>query len=236
MISAIAAKARRPPRGEPPAIQAVDPVPRAGIAAAEFSRTFWATRERDNPVYVNGYWAQRTHPLRARIAETIAELQPASVLEVGCHCGVNLWAIAQRSACCLKGVDVSEHVIAAGRELLASTVMPPPDLLVAGGDCLPFPDLSSAIVFSSGTLLCIGDAHIGQTMREMARVAQSHIVLFEPYPDAEKIDPYPNTTYWIRDYRPLLAECGFETVRCERLADAECMGHINSVLVARRSL
>lgn len=190
------------------------------------SRQFWRTRETGNPDYIAGYWTSRTHPLRQRIAKIIQELAPTSLLEVGCHCGPNLWAI--RQICpdmSLAGVDVSPYVVAEGQKLCSGTAQLSIGRRATG---------SHDAVLASGTLLCVGDGEIGGMLRSIAKAARKHIVLVEPWPENPGIERYPNTTYWIRDYAPTLRRLGFAVTRRERLPDEETIGHINSLIVAER--
>lgn len=200
------------------------------------SRNFWATRERDNPAWVEGVWNGRKHPLRNRIATLLAGLEGSSLLEVGTHCGVNLWAVAQKKHYTdLRGVDISRHALAQGRALLAHHLKQPHELIEAPATKLPFPDRSFDAVLSSGMLLCLGNNDASKALAEIGRVARRHIVLVEPFPEKPGLDIYPNTTYWIRDYTPLLNASGFRVTKHERVPAEENLGHMNSVLTAKRA-
>jgi hypothetical protein len=220
-----------------------DRIPAAPARAidGEFSRQFWATREVDNPEWVDGYWASRTKPLRQMTACTVAALDGSRLLEVGAHCGVNLWAIGQKRPFeWLVGVDISAHVVERGQRLLDANLSVPHALHLAGGEDLPFPDHSFDIVLSAGTLVCIGPERIERTLREMLRVARRYIVLVEPIDESEETasaagreDPYPNTTYWIRNYRLMIESMAPGSCRrsLQRVDSSVAQGHLNSIEV-----
>jgi hypothetical protein len=206
-----------------------------------FSRQFWATRESDNTDWVDGYWASRTKPLRQMTACTVAALDGSRVLEVGAHCGVNLWAIGQKRPFeWLVGVDISAHVVERGQRLLAANLSVPHALHLGSGEDLPFPDHSFDIVLSAGTLVCIGPERIERTLREMLRVARRFIVLVEPLDESEETasaagreDPYPNTMYWIRNYRRMIESMapGSRRRSLQRVDPTAARGHLNSIEV-----
>jgi len=206
-----------------------------GWAATRQARKFWATREQDNPTWVQGYWDQRNHPLRERLAEVTSQLDGSNLLEVGTHCGVNLWALAQKKTYRkLVGVDISRHVLEYGRQQLAQPLNQPHELLEVCATKLPFSDRTFDIVLTSNLLVCVGDSDIHKVLSEIARVSHRYIVLCEPFPDREGPDPYPNTTYWIRDYAKRLARLGYRQVSMERLPEGQNIGHMNSILVLER--
>lgn len=189
------------------------------------SRRFWTKREAGNAAYTDGYWETRTHPLRAQIADTIAALSPASVLEIGAHCGPNLWAISQRCDARLVGTDVSPFVLDAGRRHGF-------EMHEAPAHRLPFADRSFDVVLASGVLLCVGPREIDAALRELTRIAARYVVIAEPRAESDTLDRYPNTTYWLRPYGARLLPLGFTTLTHEDVA--EPLGHINSLLVAER--
>ena len=221
------------------------------ISTTEHAHEFWATREQGNAAWVEGYWNQRTHPVRDLIAAAVRSTGAKEVIEVGAHCGVNLWALANDHAyerVC--GVDISDHVIATGRKLLLeSGLARTPELLKSEAGSLPFPDRSFDTVLTSNLLVCIGPDDIAQSLREIYRVAKRHIVFAEPAPpsepfdgmsDAENIagaiDQYPNTAYWIRDYHRALASlgCPSRIVSIRRIDPKDHIGHLNSITVLEK--
>ncbi|MBY5553713.1 class I SAM-dependent methyltransferase [Rhizobium leguminosarum] len=214
---------------------AVDSIERSGAQSEEF----WATREKDNPGWVRGYWDGRTLPARQAIAEAIAELDAKTVLEVGSHSGANLWAIDQKKTyALLAGVELSEHVLDASKELLGGSIRSPFSVQLGNGKRLPFDDDSFDVVLSSIMLSCVGPENVESVLKEMVRVSRRYIVMAEPYDDSVegasaggKPDPYPNTTYWVRNYQGLLSKLGVETRRTSlrHIPPADRIGHLNSI-------
>ncbi len=215
--------------------------PRTGA----FSEDFWRTREADNPAYVQSYWDGLNHPMRQKLAHTVAALDGTTVLEVGAHCGVNLRALdIIRRYDWLAGVDISPHVVEDGRKLMAESFQSPHALHVAGADDVPFPDARFDVVLVSGLLVCIGPEKIEQVLRELVRVSKRFLVLVEPFDDTDegasfegKIDPFPNTTYWVRNYSALLRQLApaFRQTQCIHLPEDMSIGHLDSILVFEKA-
>ena len=196
----------------------------------EWSRHFWATREKNNPAFVQGYWDAAQRPLHRKIASTIAALPVETVIEPGAHCGTNLRALdRERRFTWLVGTDLSEHVVAAGQRLLGRELRSPHALHVGSADDICYPDGAFDLCLASGLLVCVGPERIEQTLREMLRVTRRYIVLCEPFDDTDSAatldgrpDPYPNTMYWIRNYPALLARTSnIQVISCERLPEQE---------------
>jgi SAM-dependent methyltransferase len=80
-----------------------------------------ATEHADAKAFWSGYgvrsWYQDEKPWPRVLADLVADLRPASVLEFGCNVGRNLAAIAEAAPeARLVGLDVNEAAVAAGRE------------------------------------------------------------------------------------------------------------------------
>lgn len=193
------------------------------------SREFWTQREFGNEEYASAYWATRTSGLRKQIAETVCNLTPHSVLEVGCHCGPNLWALRQMlPESVIVGTEISSHIAQSGRILLGDQAT----IFTAAAHNLSFQKREFDVVLTCGTLLCIGPAMITKSLKEIARVCGKFLVIAEPWSSKECFEDYPNTRYWLRDYSSRMRRFGFSEVF--RKEAAEPMGHINSVLVMKR--
>lgn len=195
---------------------------------------WWRTRDQADPGLVDYYWQSRTAPARRAIAETIAGLDGESLLEVGCHAGANLWAAAQvRPFARLAGTDLSPTVLAeAGRRLAAASLLV--ELKTAAATDLTFDDKSFDIGLTSVTLVCVGQEEIDASLDEIIRVTRQWLVLCEPWSDEpdDRPDLYPETTYWIRNYRRLLAGRA-ELVAVHHLPREHWIGHLDSISVFR---
>lgn len=134
-----------------------------------------------DPDWVKGYWASTEHPHRAYLVETIADLNPASVLEIGCNCGPNLRMLARKLPDCrLTGIDINNEAVEKGNEWLRIEGIPNIHLMVGRADDLStFSDDSFDVVFTDALLIYIGPDKINSVIREMVRVTRKKIVLFE---------------------------------------------------------
>jgi len=114
------------------------------------------------------------------------ELQPESVLEVGCNAGGNLQWITQRVAPeCVTGVDVNAKAL----RLLDQRV-PGVRAVHAPARDLPCADRSVDLVFTMGVLIHQPDQTLPRVMSEMVRVARRYVLCGE-YFDAETVEvPY----------------------------------------------
>ncbi|HEY0301293.1 MAG TPA: class I SAM-dependent methyltransferase, partial [Rhizomicrobium sp.] len=169
-------------------------------------KQWWRTRDQADAGLYEFYWQSRHVAARRAIAEAVAALDGNSLLEIGCHVGPNLWAISQaRSFDRLAGTDLSPGVLAEARRRLAAAGLTP-DLALAAADDLPFADKSFDICLTSVTLVCVGPEAIDASLAELIRVTRQWLVLCEPWSDAarDRPDYYPETTYWVRNYRALL--------------------------------
>lgn len=197
------------------------------------SRQWWATRDEGKPENIQAYWETRAHPGRAALAETVAALPGGALLEIGCHAGQNLWAIERlRRYARVAGTELSRAAAAAAR-----ANFPHAEIIETAADTLPFPDKSFDIVVVAGVLVCIGPESIKQSLREITRVCRRWLVIMDAYEDRwryasvkGRIDPYPNTTYWVRNYPRMLRD-GARTHSIHRLPKQQCIGHLNSIAV-----
>jgi len=204
------------------------------------SKRWWATRDQQTSS-APGFWESRTNPLRTEIGKVVASLDAKSILEVGCHAGMNLWSAAQfRKWEKIAGTEISPTVLDFTRKTLPTAVGQGVDLYEGSADALPFPDDSFDVVLSSVMLVCVGPEEIEQVLSEICRVARKWIVLVEPLEidprfatPAGREDPYPNTMYWIRDYSGLLKDRA-ETISITALPHHKQMGHANSIIILKR--
>lgn len=194
---------------------------------------FWRSGEHAS---IENYWNSRSSPLRTKIAETVAALAGRALLEVGCHCGVNLWAVdRKRRFDRMVGVDVSPLALASGRRLLTEVVSPF-ELIEAPAHKLPFKEREFDIVLSAATLMCVGPTHIDVAIRQISRVAGRYVVLVEPlHFGPAVIDPQPGTNYWLRDYIDLFRDHGLQVFSNERLPRDCSDGHMNSIMLLRKN-
>ncbi len=162
--------------------------------------------------WVMGYWDSRNHSHRSFLVERIATFYPfASILEIGCNCGPNLYLLAKKFPDIeIVGIDINPRAIQKGNELLAAAGISNVRLLVAKADELgQFQDKSFDIVFTDAVLIYIGPDKIKGIVQQMFRIAQRALILVERQSfEHDHRDPYGLGVYhkdlWLRDYNALL--------------------------------
>jgi len=203
----------------------------------EHSKRWWKTRD-EAQSSAQGYWNQRTFPARTAIAEEIAKLEGASLLEVGCHAGPNLWAAAQlKNFNRIAGIELSPTILDFTSRILPEALNRPVELHEAAADKIPFDDKTFDITLVSAVLLCIGPDDIMASLEEILRVTKNWLILCEPFKDDPKhatplgdVEFYPNTTYWLRNYSGLL-EGRARLVSVRPLQRSDQLGHLRNILV-----
>lgn len=207
------------------------------------SEEFWSKRtQNEGQKYAEDYWVSQSHPLRTYVSEAVLSVNGVKdILEVGCGAGANIAAILTRAPNVhIAGVDLDQdaldvahsHFEQEGHNIL---------LQKSSAEKLPFPDQSFDVIFTVAVLSCIGPQKIIPVLQEMKRVARRGFVFFEPHRTGEKfqgpkgqVECYPNTTYWLRDYRSLLQEIFKDTKMAFReiqMAEEAKMGHSQSGLI-----
>lgn len=109
------------------------------------------------------------------VTKTIADVQPANLLEVGCGEGFFLNALKKRLPDLpVLGLDYNDQALAAGHEVF-------PTLPLAKGDIykLDQSDQSWDVVVASEVLEHLD--HPGDALRELKRVAKRYVVLTVPW-------------------------------------------------------
>jgi ubiquinone/menaquinone biosynthesis C-methylase UbiE len=175
-----------------------------GTKAREMS---WA-----KPEIGAGYWATRDHSSKAFLVEKIAAHVPiASVLEVGCASGPNVYAVAGKfPGAQITGIDINPEAIAYGTRQFAKEGIPNVRLLVGkAGELSQFPDRSFDIVFTNAMLIYIGPDKIREVIKDLLRVTGRALILMELYrPEKNGDDKRGLGNYqhdnWVRDYTKLL--------------------------------
>jgi pseudaminic acid biosynthesis-associated methylase len=132
------------------------------------------------------------------------ELQPTSVLEVGCNVGGNLQWITQRvDPTQVTGVDVNAKALR-----LLDRRVPGVRAINSPARDLPVPDRSIDFVFTMGVLIHQPEETLEKVMSEMVR-ASSRYVFCGEYFDTETVEvPYRGHAgaLFRRDYGKLFAE------------------------------
>ncbi len=108
-------------------------------------------------------------------AERVKQMQPASVLEVGCNLGGNLrWIAAHLESRGIFGVDINEKALARLR-----SEAPELNAVWAPARRLPFRDRQFDLVFTMGVLIHQPDETLPHVMSEMVRVSRRWVLCGE---------------------------------------------------------
>jgi pseudaminic acid biosynthesis-associated methylase len=109
--------------------------------------------------------------------DVLTGLDVASVLEVGCNRGPNLFWLAELlGASAVTGVDVNERAL-----VEAARAVPGVRLRSAAGQELPFPDRSFDLVFTTGVLIHVAPDDLPRVMGEIVRCADKFVLCGEYY-------------------------------------------------------
>lgn len=167
----------------------------------------WWGRDRgpETSAWISRYQQSLTNRHRQVITQVMTELQPETLLEVGCHCGPNLICLARALPTChMHGIDISPDAIQAGRTWCAVEQCADRVQLFEGR--IPerieqLPSKAYDVVLSSYALACIGPHDIDTVLYELGRLATRAIVLAEPNPALYIAPATTGYREWRHDYR-----------------------------------
>jgi len=177
---------------------------------------------------------------RTALVQALKEIQPETLLEVGCHCGPNLVRFAQEfPALSMIGVDVNAEAIEAGQQWVASRHLTKRIALHAGR--IPeaiqrLPSKSCDVVLSCYALAYIAPADLDAVLFEMGRVAIKAIVIAEPMRIDRPLETKRSLSgysEWAHDYRAAATWIGTWRDRVMRIAPVSPpVDRLNGILVA----
>ena len=184
----------------------------AGSAAAD-RQQFWKQ--------ISGYHEHKEVELQKEdvrerskwLAQTIQAYQPASVLELGCGGGRNLYFIQEKNPDCqLYGVEINPAAVEVARERLGSKFR------LLSTSIYELDDIESAsidVVFTSGVLMHIPGEELSKIKANIERIARKAIIHYELHGPSHDFDfhRYP------RDYRELYS--GHDNAKYEVFADGD---------------
>jgi len=182
--------------------------------------------EKDND-WVKGYWNSVDHPHREYLVQAIMDLNPCSVLEVGCNCGPNLRILAEKlPRSRLIGIDINQESIEKGNEWMKAEGITNVHLVVGKADDLSrYPDSSFDVVFTDAVLIYIGPDKIEEVLQGFVRVAGKGVLLIEwDDPNAPIVSAFGLRNYvfrrglWVWNYQCLLKQIGqVRKIRSEKI-------------------
>jgi ubiquinone/menaquinone biosynthesis C-methylase UbiE len=186
------------------------------------------------------------HSLQARhrtvIAEQVTALQPATVLEVGCHCGPNVIRLAASLPTTrFRGLDVNAEAIQAGRAWAVSAGCADRVHLETGqipDALLSLPTGCTDVVLTCYALAYIAPHDLDAVLFELGRIARRAVVIAEPMTAGAvtRIRAMSGYSEWAHNY--LDAHQWINTWRGMTTAIipvAPPVDRLNGVLVARRA-
>lgn len=158
--------------------------------------------------WLDDYKKSVEHPHRSLIIDALRDIPAASILEVGCNTGPNLYRISEEyEDTKLAGIDVNRPSILAAREFLRPHI----DLKVANVTGIPHKDDSYDVVISDAVLLYVGPRRIKKALDELDRVAKKAIILIEW--DSHSIKGKLKDFHWTYNYKNLLGRRGFKVTK-----------------------
>ena len=166
---------------------------------------FWRDRKID---WKKSYLQTYNHPHRDMISAILTRFQWISLLEVGCGPGANILNIVQHfKGKQVGGIDVNEDAIKLAQETFNGSF-----LKVGSVNDIMMSDSSTDVVLSDMTLIYISD--IDKAMKEIKRVARTHIVLCELHSERlyDRIKLRLTSGYYARNYKKLLDKHGFYNI------------------------
>ncbi len=171
------------------------------------------------------------------MARMIAALKPRTVLEVGCGTGINLFVLAAFAPeVRFAGIELTETGVAQGHSVVAANLLPRRlaeycpepvrdpsahrriEIRRANALELPFQPGAFDLVFTRQALEQM-EMIRAKALAEIARVAKPHILLVEPFADANR-DPLRRAYVAAKDYFSLpvagLRDFGIEPIHTSR--------------------
>ena len=123
----------------------------------------WEDRRID---WEQAYWTP-DHPHRKLIVDKVVEMNPKSVLEVGCAVGVNLYLIKKALPdVIIAGCDINEQAVIKAREKL-----PGADIRVARAESLPYQRGAFDLILTDACLIYINPDRMYRVMKDFRRIA-----------------------------------------------------------------
>lgn len=172
------------------------------IAAAQF----WAqSRGPETDAWIRQYQKSTSTRHRGIIAGMVKTLQPATLLEIGCHCGPNLIRLGHEvPALKMIGIDVNAEAVAAGQRWAESQGLA--DRVQFHVGRVPeatseTEDACADVVLSCYTLAYIAPADLDAVLWEVGRIAAKAVILAEPTGGYAKCAVEGGYSEWGHDYR-----------------------------------
>ena len=181
-------------------------------------KKYWKNRKIDwNQAYFN-----LDHPHRDLIIRALRGMKFATVYEIGCGAGANLYKIQQTFGVRVGGIDINPDAIEeAKKHLRIDSIMEASDI-----DSIFMNDKSVDVLLSDMTLIYIGPLKMRKVMKEIVRITRRHILLVEFHSTSfwKRLRLYFKTGYFSYNYRKLLEKYGFYDVEAYKLKEEDWPG------------
>jgi predicted O-methyltransferase YrrM len=178
------------------------------LAQATREAADWWARPRGGHAqdWIANYQRSLTTRHRTAISQIVGELQPRTLLEVGCHCGPNLIRLAtDHPGLKLLGIDANAEAVTAGQQWVArSGFVDRVELRVAR-----FPDETVALpsdcadvvlsCYAAGAYTAPADLHVA--LYELGRLARHAVILAEPHGAGETRHTLNGYQEWHHNYQ-----------------------------------
>jgi ubiquinone/menaquinone biosynthesis C-methylase UbiE len=146
----------------------------------------------------------------AYLAARIAELNPRTVLEVGCGYGKNLKLLRERTDAVLSGIDFSQSQLEKAKNYLKD--LPNIELQEGSGTRLPYADRSFDVVFTNNVILHNPPAEAEQIRKEILRVSKRYVV--------HKEDTNVNYSRYGYDHGKIYRDLGLRVIESHPMKEA----------------
>jgi pseudaminic acid biosynthesis-associated methylase len=162
------------------------PTEQLALWQSEFGRAYTDRNDRDNLARVDS------------LRRVVGDLDPASVLEVGCNAGWNLTYLSRLGFTGLHGIEPQRYALDRARERLGDAAV----LQLGNAFALPFGDAAHDLVFTSGVLIHIDPVDLPRAIDEIYRVARRWIAVIEyDHPDEVEVSYRGHAgALWKRDH------------------------------------
>jgi ubiquinone/menaquinone biosynthesis C-methylase UbiE len=208
--------------------------------ATKEAATWWAVSRKDKATeWVAGYQNSLKQRHRTMLVDTVRQIGADTLLEVGCHCGPNLVAMAEACpALHAVGIDVNGEAIAAGQAWLTQRGLTERVTLKQGA----FPgrittDLPSGafdVVLTCYSLAYVAPPDLDEALYELGRLASKAVILAEPM-DGEGRHGQGGYQEWAHDYHSAIQWIGSLRGRTiTTVPVAPPVDRLNAILVAVR--
>jgi ubiquinone/menaquinone biosynthesis C-methylase UbiE len=204
---------------------------------------WWAQARQDAGAWVDTYKNSLHQPHRTAIARIMQHYQPASLIEVGCHCGPNLIRLAQDvpSLTDLFGIDANAQAIDAGQAWAAEAGLAGRVQMRQGrfpADTSSMGDRCADVVLSCYALAYLAPEDLDAALYEMGRLAAKVVILAEPLSPTTPVALHRAATgyqEWAHAYGRALKWIGTFAGTQVRVVDVEPpVDRLNAIVVLER--